>query len=92
MDSISYIKNGIKKLYENAPDIHINVNLSRPKIIIEASPAKIVGVHKHIFQIEENENGRPVRHTFQYGDVLIGHITIKELDFIPLTEIKESKG
>ena len=91
MDTINYIRSSIKKLYETAPNIHVSINRTHPKIVIEASPAKIIGVHKNIFRIEENDNGRPVQHTLQYGDVLIGHVTIKELNLIPLINIINTK-
>lgn len=82
MDYIDQIKNGIERLYKTNPNIHISVSRTHPKIIVEKSPAKIVGVYKNIFQIEENNSGRPSRHTFQYGDVLIGQVVIEELNFV----------
>ena len=87
MDSLELIKIGIKKLYKTNPDIHISVKTQRPKISVEKAPAVITGVYRNIFQIEENSSGRSVRHTFQYGDVLIGHVVIEELDYIPMVSI-----
>ena len=42
----------------------------------------------NIFQVEECEGGRmPTRHTFQYGEVLIGQVKIEELDCVPMVSI-----
>lgn len=81
MENSAWIKREIEKLYETNPDIHIAVKRMRPKLIVESSPAKIVGVYKNIFQVEERESRKlPTRHTFQYGDVLTGQVIIEELD------------
>ena len=85
MDYIEQIKNSIEKLFQSNPNIHISVNRTRPKIIVMAEPAKIVGVYRNIFQIEECESGKaPIRHTFQYSDVLVGQVVIEELDYVPI--------
>lgn len=91
MDYIEQIKNGIERLYKTHPNIHISVSRTHPKIIVEKSPAKIVGVYKNIFQIEENNSGSPSRHTFQYGDVLIGQVVIDELNFIRPVSVLNKK-
>ena len=91
MSTVEHIKSEIKQLYETEPNIHINVKMTHPKVIVEGTPAKIVGVYKNIFQIEENDSGRPTRHTFQYGDVLIGQVVIEELDYVPMVSILNKK-
>lgn len=91
MSNIGYIKSGIEKLYKTDPNIHISVKLSRPKVIMEAMPSKIVGVYNNIFQIEINDDGHPFRHTFQYGDILTGCVRIQELDFVPMVSILNKK-
>ena len=77
--SLDALKKRIKHLYENNPSIHVNINMSRPKIHLEKAPAKIVGVYKNIFVVSENSKGYEERHTLMYTDVLIGHIEIVEL-------------
>ena len=91
MDSMDYIKSGIEKLFKTNPNIHISVSKTHPKVIVDASPAKIVGVYKNIFQVEECEGGKmPARHTFQYGDILIGQVVIEELNFVrPVSILKK---
>ena len=84
MNNIDYIKSEIKRFYETDPNIHISVKPAHPKVMVEGTPARIVGVYKNIFQIEENDSGHPDRHTFQYGDVLIGQVVIEELDYVPM--------
>ena len=87
MNTVEHIKSEIKRLYETDPNIHIKVKMTHPKVIVEGTPAKIVGVYKNIFQIEENDSVHWNRHTFQYGDVLIGQVVIEELDYIPKVSI-----
>ena len=91
MSTVEHIKGEIKQLYETDPNIHINVKMTHPKMIVEGTPAKIVGVYKNIFQIEENDSGHPNRHTFQYSDVLIGQVIIEELDYVPMVSILNKK-
>ena len=92
MDYIEQIKNGIERLYKTHPNIHISVSRTHPKIIVEKSPAKIVGVYKNIFQVEEWVGGKmPTRHTFQYGDVLIGQVMIEELNFVRPVSVLNKK-
>lgn len=88
MDTVEYIKSEINRLYETNPNIHISVSRTHPKVIVESSPAKIVGVYRNIFQIEECEGGKmPARHTFQYGDVLTGQVKIEEIDYVSVASI-----
>ena len=91
MDHLDYIKSGIEKLYKTDPNIHISVKFARPKVAVDGTPAVITGVYRNIFQIEENDNGRSVRHSFQYGDVLIGHVVIQELDYVPTVSVLDKK-
>ncbi len=92
MDYMEQIKRGIEKLYKTNPNIHISVNRIHPKIVVDTVPAKIVGVYKNIFQIEECGSCKMLtRHTFQYGDVLIGQVRIDELDYVPMVSILNKK-
>ena len=92
MDYIEQIKSAIEKLFKTNPNIHISVSKTHPKVIVDASPAKIVGVYKNIFQVEECEGGKmPTRHTFQYGEVLICQVKIKELDHVLMVSILNKK-
>ena len=92
MDSMEYIKSGIERLYKTNPNIHISVSRTHPKIIVAAEPAKIVGVYRNIFQVEECGSGRsPARHTFQYADILIGQVKIEELDYVSTVSILKKK-
>ena len=85
------IKSEIQKLYQTNPHIHITLKMTHPKVIVEGAPVVIVGVYKNIFQIEENESGHPRRHTFRYGDVLIGQIVIEELNCVPTVSTLDQK-
>ena len=83
MNDIDSIKFAIKKLYESDPNIHMTIKLLHPKIVFENIPTKIIGVYRNIFQVEESNDVRSTRHSFQYGDILIGRITIPELNYTP---------
>ena len=85
MNYIEQIKSGIEKLYKANPNIHISVIKRHPKVVVNVMPAKIVGVYRNIFQVEECEDGKtPKRYTHQYTDVLIGQVKIEELDYAPM--------
>jgi len=80
MNRIDNIKSVIEGLYQKNPEIHIAVNRVHPRLTVEESPATIVGVYKNIFQVEARENRkRPTVYSLQYGDVLSGQVTIREL-------------
>ncbi len=80
MATETLIREQIKHLFENAPEIHMNVELSRPRLSLQNAPAKILGVYPHIFQIEECSNGVAKRHILQYSDILTRRIIIMELE------------
>lgn len=79
MASLDIIKSRIKYLYENNPDVHINISITYPKVNMEDEPAKIIGVYKNVFRIEENSCGTPKQHTLQYTDVFVNKVEIREL-------------
>ena len=62
MNSLDIIRTNIQKLYEIDPHIHINVSLSKPKVLLENQPVVITGVYPHIFQIEERSSGSADSH------------------------------
>lgn len=91
MNSIDHIKRSIESLYKSDPNIHISINRLHPRLNVEKSPAKIVGVYKNIFQVEAREGVKlPVR-TFQYGEVLIGQVSIEELNYTPIVSTSKKK-
>ena len=77
-------------MYKSNPNIHINLKLNRPKVIVEDMPAVITGVFNNIFEIKVNENGTNTSYTHQYGDVLVGRIHIQE-QIIKLVHLKKDK-
>lgn len=79
MTILDDIKKNIKNLYETNPDIHINVITSYPKMSLLNEPARITGVYKNLFRLEEYSRGFRQIHTFQYSDILIKRIEIIEL-------------
>ena len=91
MDHLGYIKGEIQKLLKSNPDIHISVNFTRLKVALEEAPVVITGAYRHVFQVEEKGSGRPVHHTFQYGDVLTGQVVIRELDVLPTVSVQNQK-
>lgn len=79
MTQLAKIKDKIKKLYKNNPNIHINVFMKRPNICLRNEPAIIKGVYPHIFQIEERSSGVSKCYTIQYTDILTKCIEIVEI-------------
>ncbi len=92
MSDIESIKRSIEQLYQTNPKVCISVNKTRPKIVIEDLTANIIGIYRNIFQVEELKNGKPFgRHTFQYSDVLMGQVVIKELNYTPIFPASKRK-
>jgi len=81
MNSIEYIKLGIASLFKKNDDIHIIINISHRKPMIEFIPVKIKGVYPNVFCVEETEGDNPKKYSFQYADVLIGRVEIKEFPY-----------
>lgn len=79
MTTLDIIKSRIRYLYENNPNIHMNISINHPKIHLENDPAVIKGVYSHVFRIEEYSNGAPQCHTIQYTDIVTKQIEIVEL-------------
>lgn len=76
---IADIKEKMTALFERGADIHVTVHSKKPRININESPARIVGVYKNLFTIETVENGLKKTFTVPYTDVFIGKVSIKEL-------------
>ncbi|MBQ7671106.1 MAG: hypothetical protein IJS45_10375 [Clostridia bacterium] len=79
MDMLSYIKAGIKKLYETHPDVHINVRMTRPTLTLLNEPVTIISVYRHLFQIQEHSSGYERKYSVPYTDVLTNQVEILEL-------------
>ena len=91
MDSIDYIKSRIEEMYKSKSIIHVDIKLKHPRVILKGSTAIVTGAYRNIFGIEIMDKGGTIRHTFQYGDVLIGHVVIEELDWAPTVCILDKK-
>lgn len=79
MDMLNYIKAGIKKLYETHPDVHINVRMTRPTLTLLNESVTIIGVYRHLFQVQEHNSGFERKYSIPYNDVLTNQIEILEL-------------
>ncbi len=79
MSAIEQIKMQIKSLYETNPIIHMDINLSYPKLSLKNEEVTITGIYSHLFQIEETREGIPSRHTIKYTDLITQSVVIKEL-------------
>ncbi len=75
MAAIDWIKLRVQQLYQDNPDIHIDVSMNRPRIKIVNQEAKIIGIYKNVFQIETQGQ----HHTLLYSDILIKRVRIAEL-------------
>ncbi len=79
MYSLDYIKEKIESLYKTSPNVHISVNLSKPRLCLDCAPAVIVGVYAHIFRVEENSARTPRQHSLRYAEVAAGIVKLEEL-------------
>ena len=79
MPTLDAIRKEIKNLYESNPNIHINVNLTSPRINLSSVSVLIRGVYPNIFRIEELDGVSKKTYTVQYKDVLMNRIEIIEL-------------
>ncbi len=70
------IRAKIQRIFEKNPNIRMNVNLRKPKLVLVNASAVIKGVYPHIFQIEETSNGRLRTHTLKYTDIISGQIEV----------------
>ncbi len=75
----SDLREKLKSMCETAPDIHISVSFTKPRVEINSECVKLVGAYKHIFQVEQDKNGRKQRYSMQYGDIIAGIVKIEEL-------------
>ncbi len=75
-----YLRTRLRQMCEHAPHIHISVSLTKPHVEISERPAKLVGAYLHIFQIEEEKDGRLERRSMPYGEVIAGIVRIAELE------------
>lgn len=73
---LQHVRQYISERYRSNPNIHINVSLRQPKLILHNVPVKITGAYAHIFQIEDRSSGQVKQHTLQYADVLTHNIEI----------------
>ena len=75
MADINEIKLRIQQLYQDNPNIHIDVSMNRPRINIVNQEATIKGIYKNVFLIETQGQ----RQTLLYSDILIKRVRIAEL-------------
>ena len=76
---LQQIRQRISERYLNDPNIRINVSLRQPRLHLNNVPVRIMGVYRHIFQVEEDSSGQPKRHALQYADVLTHDIELLDL-------------
>ncbi len=79
MYSENLYKAKLTKLYQTNPNIHIDVTLERPHIVMRNVEARLIGAYKHIFQIEVQIKEKTEMHSLQYGDISAGIVKIYEL-------------
>ncbi len=80
MTILEQYKAEIKNLYEKKQKIHMDLNLSYPKLSLTNEEAIITAVYSHMFQIEEHKNGVANRHTIPYTELITRQVVIKELE------------
>lgn len=80
MKTVEEVKERIEALFREEREIHIDITMSRPRLIVRGTPARIKAVYPNLFRVEENDIGAPRCHLVRYSDVLIGQVKIAELD------------
>ncbi len=80
MATLDSIKNKIIRLYETDPNIHINVNITSPRINLTGISAVILDVYPNLFRLRETNGDNKKSYTVQYKDVLLNRVQIIELD------------
>ena len=79
MTILEEIRERIRHLFETAPQIHMNVSITHPRVELQDAPAVIIGVYRNVFRIEETSTGILRTHTLQYADIVTERIKILEL-------------
>ena len=79
MTELNLIRNKITRLYATSPDIHMDISISTPKVLLKNAKATIIEVYPNLFRIKETSTGVDKMHTIPYTDVLTKHIQILEL-------------
>ncbi len=80
MTILEQYKAQIKGLYDKKQKIHMDLNLSYPRLSLSNEEATITAVYSHMFQIEEHRNGVANRHTVPYTELITRQVVIKELE------------
>ena len=76
---LEQIREKVQYLFETAPQIHMNVSITHPKVELQNAPAVIIGVYRNVFRIEETSTGIVRTHTLQYADMVTDRIKILEM-------------
>lgn len=74
-ETLDSCKARVQALYAHDPHVRLNIALTHSKVVQDAQ-ATIVGVHKHVFCVEEHSCGVPQRHTFTYADLLTRRVEL----------------
>ena len=77
-DDINIIKNKILKLYNDKALIHVTVNVKRKNV--KNKPSEIINVYNNFFYVRSQNGFYDEEFSISYIDLLIGNISIKELN------------
>ena len=73
--TIDAYKAQIQAMFDQTPQITLNISLSHSKVVQDA-PATIIGVYRNCFCVEECSTGTRQCHTFSFADLLTGRIAV----------------
>lgn len=79
METVEKIKQKVEALFREDREIHIDITMSRPRLVVRGTPARIKAVYPNLFRVEEKDIGMARCHLIRYSDVLIGQVKIAEL-------------
>ncbi|MBR2877805.1 MAG: hypothetical protein IKB92_01765, partial [Clostridia bacterium] len=80
MNALSHIKSQVMYLFNTNPKVHIDISNKGERKHLSNVPAVITAVYSNIFTATLNEDGVVKKYTFQYADLLIHNVVIKELN------------
>lgn len=72
IQELAQIRQLLQKRLRDDPQMHIRVDLQRPKLHLENASVCLTGVYAHIFQVEAEGK----RYTLPYADVLLHRVEL----------------
>lgn len=79
-NDLSVIKSQVKALYEKKQTVHIDMSQRNKNKNLTNVSAEITGVYPNVFTLKTVGTTKETSYNFQYADLLIHNLEIKELN------------